>query len=233
MLRALITEVEDRTNGAGLRNERDVGPEVRAVKEEWLEEWMPQLTSNEDPINQYRIIWDLMHNVDRSNTIITHDAGSPRDQLTRVLGGDHAAQLHGLGQDDATRLRAGHHHGGQARRAGQAVRQRYGRRGDRMVGMDLETAARNRIGILTIVWNNGVMGYRARGYAFAIENYASHTLGGNYGDVARALGGWGVRITKPAEFVPALKEAVEVTKTGQPALIECIVKEGFDFSRYP
>ena len=134
VLRALIAEVESRTNGVGLRNERDIGPEVRAVKEEWLEEWMPQLTSDEEPINQYRIIWDLMHNVDRSNTIITHDAGSPRDQLTPFWEATTPRSYMGWGQDDATRLRAGHHHGGQARRAGQAVRQRDGRRGYRHGG---------------------------------------------------------------------------------------------------
>ena len=68
---------------------------------------------------------------------------------------------------------------------------------------------------------------------FAIEKYGSHSQGGNYRDVAKALGGWGVRVEKPDQFIPALKDAIEVTKTGQPALIECIVKEGFDFSRYP
>ena len=31
-----------------------------------------------------------------------------------------------------------------------------------MTGMDIETAARNRIAILTIVFNNGVMARRAR-----------------------------------------------------------------------
>ena len=68
---------------------------------------------------------------------------------------------------------------------------------------------------------------------FAIEEYASHTQGGNYRDVAKALGGWGVRVETPDAFVPALKQAIEITRTGQPALIECITKEGFDFSRYP
>ena len=28
------------------------------------------------------MLWDLQHTVDVANTIITHDAGSPRDQLS-------------------------------------------------------------------------------------------------------------------------------------------------------
>ena len=42
---------------------------------------MPKLTSNNAPISPYRVIWDLIHTVDVANTIITHDAGSPRDQI--------------------------------------------------------------------------------------------------------------------------------------------------------
>ena len=69
--------------------------------------------------------------------------------------------------------------------------------------------------------------------AVATEKYGSVYLGGNYSQVSNALGGWGVRVEKPDEFLPTLKEAIEVTKTGKPVLIECMCKEGFDFSRYP
>ena len=233
VLRALIDEVEARTNGAGLRNERDLGPEVRAVKDEWLEEWMPQLTSDEEPINQYRVIWDLMHNVDRANTIVTHDAGSPRDQMTPFWETTTPRSYMGWGKTTQLGYGLGITMGAKLAEPDKLCVNVMGDAAIGMVGMDLETAARNQIGILTIVWNNGVMAIERAGMPFAIENYASHTLGGNYGEVTRALGGWGVRVTKPAEFVPALREAIAVTETGQPALIECIVKEGFDFSRYP
>ena len=102
-----------------------------------------------------------------------------------------------------------------------------------MVGMDIETAARNRIGILTIVFNNGVMAIERDSMPFAIENFAAHDQGGDYRAVAEALGGWGVRVETPDAFVPALRQALEVTRTGRPALIECITKECHDISRYP
>ena len=102
-----------------------------------------------------------------------------------------------------------------------------------MVGMDIETAARNRIGILTIVFNNGVMAIERDSMPFAIENFAAHDQGGDYHAVAEALGGWGVRVETPNSFVPALHQALDVTRTGRPALIECITKECHDISRYP
>ena len=81
VLQALIDEIKGQSNGAGAQKDADTGAEVQEVKREWLNEWMPQFTSDEVPINQYRIIWDLMRTVDRDNTIMTHDAGSPRDQV--------------------------------------------------------------------------------------------------------------------------------------------------------
>ena len=51
------------------------------MKKAWLAEWAKHLDSDETPINQYRVIRDLMRTMDRDNVIITHDSGSPREQL--------------------------------------------------------------------------------------------------------------------------------------------------------
>jgi thiamine pyrophosphate-dependent acetolactate synthase large subunit-like protein len=101
-----------------------------------------------------------------------------------------------------------------------------------MVGMDIETAARNRIGILTIVFNNGVMAGEQNGLQAAIQKYRAADLGGNYSEVARALGAWSTRIAKPDAFLPALRQAIEATQSGTPAVIECVAKQNFKYSRY-
>ena len=232
-LRDLIEEVKRQTKGLGNRNNSEAAKEVQTVKKDWLDEWMPQLTSDEIPINPYRIIWDLMHNVDRANTIITHDSGSPRDQLVpfwecvvprTYIGWGKSTQLgYGLGVTMGAKL-------------AEPEKLCINIMGDAaigMVGMDIETAVRNKIGILSIVFNNGVMAIERKSMPFAAERYGTLDQGGNYRDVAKALGGWGVRVEKPDEFIPALKQAIEVTKTGQPAMIECLTKEGYDFSVYP
>ena len=43
---------------------------------------MPRLSSDEQPLSPYRVIWNLLHTVDPAETIVTHDAGSPRDQMS-------------------------------------------------------------------------------------------------------------------------------------------------------
>ena len=66
--------------GGSGRSSDAVAEEVKTVKEQWLAEWMPKLTSDEIPINPYRVVWDLNQAVDRTQTIVTHDSGNPRDQ---------------------------------------------------------------------------------------------------------------------------------------------------------
>src|SRR5262249_3276190 len=71
-----------RQKGAGGGNAlASLKEEVAAAKKGWLAEWGKHLDSEEMPINQYRVIRDLMRTVDRDNVIITHDSGSPREQL--------------------------------------------------------------------------------------------------------------------------------------------------------
>jgi thiamine pyrophosphate-dependent acetolactate synthase large subunit-like protein len=58
------------------------------------------------------------------------------------------------------------------------------------------------------------------------------TVSGNYTKVAQGLNVAAMRVEKPAEIVPAIRDAVRVTQSGAPFLLEIVVKEGYDFSRY-
>src|SRR5438105_10359717 len=60
-LRALIAEVRERLKSQPRGRAKQVSAEIAAVREEWLAEWKPKLTSNTTPLSPYRVIWDLMH----------------------------------------------------------------------------------------------------------------------------------------------------------------------------
>jgi thiamine pyrophosphate-dependent acetolactate synthase large subunit-like protein len=66
----------------------------------------------------------------------------------------------------------------------------------------------------------------------ATEKFRAKYLGGDYSQVARALGGYSERVEKPGEIVPAIRRAIEVTKGGQPALLEFVIKEEREFSSF-
>ena len=99
-------------------------------------------------------------------------------------------------------------------------------------GMDLETAARERIPILSILLNNSTMAAEHAVMGTATEKYRATDISGNYADLARALGLWSERVTEPRDIVPAIKRAVAKTLDGTPALIEFITEHSSPRSNY-
>ena len=229
----LIDEVKKQAGADGRRGDGSVEAEIKRVKDEWLEEWMPLLTSNEVPINPYRIIWDMMHTVDRTQTIVTHDSGHPRDQTIPFyeaivprgyLGWGNSSQLgYGLGIAMGAKLGA----------PDKLVINIMGDAAIGMAGMDIETAVRHKIPILTIVLNNAVLSGYSRNYPVAAERYAFTNLYGEYANLAQSLGAHGERVEDPAEIVPAINRARERMADGRPALIEFMTKEENRLSRFP
>jgi acetolactate synthase I/II/III large subunit len=230
---ALIAEVSKQKRGASSNALTTLKEDIASIKKSWLEDWAKHLNSDETPINQYRVIRDLMRTVDRDNVIITHDSGSPREQLlpfweTTVpgsyMGWGKSTQLgYGLGITMGAKLAA----------PKKLCVNVMGDAAIGMTGMDIETAARNRIGILTVVFNNGVMAAERDVLPLSTKKYGALTVSGNYSKVAEGLNVASARVAKPADIVPAIKDAVVVTETGVPFLLEFVVKEGYDFSRYP
>jgi len=99
-----------------------------------------------------------------------------------------------------------------------------------MVGMDVETAVREEIPILTVLLNNSAMGNYEKNIPIASERYSTKFLSGNYAEVARGLGAWSKRVEQPQEIGPAFKEALKQTRDGHPALLEFITCEEPDMA---
>ena len=229
---ALIEEVSRQKKADGGKALADLKAEVAAIKKEWLAEWAKQLDSDEVPINQYRVIRDLLRTVDRDNAIITHDSGSPRKQLlpfweTTVhgsyMGWGKSTQLgYGLGIIMGAKLAAPE----------KTCINVMGDCSFGMTGMDIETASRNGIGILTVVFNNQVMACERHVMETSTAKYGALSVGGNYAKLADALNVDSRRVEKPDQIMPAIKTALDTTASGKPFLIEIVAKEGYDFSRY-
>jgi thiamine pyrophosphate-dependent acetolactate synthase large subunit-like protein len=62
------------------------------------------------------------------------------------------------------------------------------------------------------------------------DKFRSTDISGNYADMAKAFGGYGERVTEPAEIIPAIRRAVKKTDDGVPALLEFITEKAEDFS---
>ncbi len=230
VLGQLIEETRAQAGPAGRSSA--VADEVRAVKAEFLKEWMPRLTSDEVPISPYRAIWDLMNTVDRRRTIITHDAGNPRDQLVPFW---ESLVPHGyVGWGKSTQLGTGL---GLAMGAKLAAPDRLSINlmGDvafGMVGMDFETAVRSKIPILTVMLNNGLMGGYDKYLPVSTERWGLRYVSGDYAKVAEGLGGYTERVEKPDDLVPAFRRALEEVTAGRPALLEVLTREEAVYPKY-
>src|SRR6185437_10824497 len=130
---------------------------VAAGKDEWLAEWAKHLDSDEVPINQYRVIRDLMRTVDRDNTIVTHDSGSPREQFLPFWETTASRSYMGWGKSTQLGYGLGLVMGAKLAAPDKLCINVMGDSSFGMTGLDIETAARNRIPILTVVFNNGIM----------------------------------------------------------------------------
>ena len=98
-----------------------------------------------------------------------------------------------------------------------------------MIGMDFETAVRNKIPILSVLMNNEVMGGYTGKQPVATERFNIHRLSGNYSKVAEALGGASERVEKVEDLRPALARAISSTQAGVPTLLEIMTAEDADF----
>ncbi|HYI83945.1 MAG TPA: thiamine pyrophosphate-requiring protein [Acetobacteraceae bacterium] len=228
-LEALLKELS-----ATVKSPRDpskVSAEIQAQYEPWLAEWMPKLSSKDTPLNPYRVLWDLQHTVDRDNTIITHDAGSPRDQLTPFWRA--TTPLSYLGWGKTTQLGYGL---GLAMGAKLAAPEKlcinvWGDAAIGFTGMDFETAVRERIPILSVLLNNFSMAIELKVMPISTEKYRSTDISGDYAAMARAFGGHGERVTAPEEIVPAIRRGIEKTRQGVPTLLEFITSKETQVSK--
>jgi acetolactate synthase-1/2/3 large subunit len=232
VLDALIAEL--RTIITAPRGRRaSVEAEIASVREAWLKQWLPKLTSTEVPMTPYRVIWDLLHTVDVANTIITHDAGSPRDQLSPFWQTTSPLTYIGWGKSTQLGYGLGLAMGAKLARPDKLCINVMGDAAIGFTGMDFETAVRERIPILTVLLNNFSMAIELDVMPVAGAKYNSTDISGDYAAMARAFGGYGERVSDPAEIIPAIKRAVARTEAGQPALLEFLTSKEQAFSLHP
>jgi acetolactate synthase I/II/III large subunit len=217
-----LSQAMDGLDRAPAAARQDVPARIAELRSAWLAEWAPKLACDTAPINPYRVIAELNRLVDKERTIITHDAGSPRDQMTPFW--QSTAPLTYIGWGKTTQLGSGlgFAMGAKLARPEYLCINVWGDAAIGFTGMDLETAARERIPILSILFNNFSMAIEIPIMPVSQAKYGSTDISGNYADMARSFGCYGERITDPGDIVAALKRGIAATEQGQPAVLEFI-----------
>ena len=213
------------------RDNVPVAVKIKECEDEWLAKWMAKCGQDTSPLSPYRVLWDLQRTVDVANTIITHDAGSPRDQLVPFWKSVTPHSYIGWGKSPQLGYGLGLAMGAKLACPDKLCINVWGDAAIGFTGTDLETAARDKIPILSILLNNEAMAIELPIMPEATAKYRATDISGDYAAFARALGCHGERVTEASEIVPALKRAIAATEAGQPALVEFITEKETVISR--
>jgi len=224
VLRQLIDEV--RRQGGVASRDGAVAAEIRQVKEATDREWRPRLTSSEAPINPYRVISELNQVLDKASSVVTHDSGNPRDQTLTMYEAVTPRGYLGWGKSTQLGTGLGLALGAKLAAPDKTVVNVMGDLAFGTVGMEVETAVRERLPIMTVILNNSVMGgYSDHNMPIASERFGTHRLSGNYARVAEALGAHSERVEHADDVRAALERGIAATRDGRPAVLEIITKE--------
>ncbi|MFQ6029879.1 MAG: thiamine pyrophosphate-requiring protein [Dehalococcoidia bacterium] len=225
MIEACREIVGDRRQG-----DNSVAEEIKSEREGWLSQWTAKLTNSGRPINPYRIIWDFMQTVPPGEAIVTHDSGSPRDQMMPFYRSEGPRSYLGWGKSHGLGTGLGLVIGAKLAKPEKVCVNFMGDAAFGMTGLDFETAVRSGVPIITVVLNNSTMAVETHAMATSHELFGTRDLGGNYADMGRAMGGYAERIEDPAEVIPAFQRARQQTEEGKAVLLEFITSAETDTS---
>ena len=212
-LSKLIAAVKDRLGGK-LPN-RSPAAEIAAEREAWLARWDAKLNSHETPMTPYRVMSEFMRVVDPAGAIVTHDSGSPRDQLLPFYRATRPRGYLGWGKSHQLGTGLGLIIGAKVAAPDKFCVNFMGDAAFGMTGLDLETAVRAGIPSLTIVLNNSTMAIEIPHMKLSHDRHKSRDLGGNYANLAKDLGAWSERVSDPADVANAILRARRATEDGQ------------------
>jgi thiamine pyrophosphate-dependent acetolactate synthase large subunit-like protein len=228
VLAQLIEAVKDRSGGNPPA--KGARPTIARLKAEWQARWEPKLRSTERPINPYFVMSEFMRVIPSEDAIVTHDSGSPRDQLLPMYVARKPRGYLGWGKSHQLGTGLGLAIGAKIGAPDKMCVNFMGDAAFGMTGLDFETAARCGIPITTIVLNNSTMAIETHAMAFSHEKHRTRDLGGNYANIAKDLGGWSERVDDPGQVGDAILRARKANENGEAALLEFITSAETAFS---
>jgi thiamine pyrophosphate-dependent acetolactate synthase large subunit-like protein len=219
-LEALLEEVRSQI-GTPRKEQASKNAAVIAEKRnEWLKEWAPLLESDEVPLNTYRVIREIDRTLDRENSIVTHDAGAPRDSIVPFYTATSPHSYVGWGKTTHLGFGIPLMIGAKMANPDKFCLNLMGDGAFGMSGTDLETSARTGFPITTVLLNNSGMATYPGGFPTARENFGVSHMQGDYAKIADAMGAVGLRVKKVAEMASALEQAKKLNADGKTVLID-------------
>ncbi len=219
-LQAMIDETKAQIGDNGRKDQSEVTDEIARLKAQWMAEWTQILNSDEAPINTYRVIGELERNLDKVNSIVTHDAGAPRDTIMPFYTSTVPHSYIGWGKTTHLGYGIPLMIGAKLAKPDKFCLNFMGDGAFGMSGLDIETSVRAGAPITTIVLNNGGMATYPGGYPTARDLFGTTHMTGDYAKIAEGMGAVGITVTQPGEVANALKQAQQLNAEGKTVLLD-------------
>jgi acetolactate synthase-1/2/3 large subunit len=187
------------------------------------------MTSDEKPLNPYRVFGDLMQVLDPKNAFLSGDSGNTRDQTSTVYEAQIPRGYLGWGNVSTLGFSLAAVLGA---KLAYPERQCVNVTGDAGVSYmmgNFEAVVRYKLGITTIHINNG--GFAGYGpgfwgpghdpYTWEVSDHTTACMAA----MARAQGYYAEDVTEPSEIIPALQRAFDANAKNQPAYLEFICSQ--------
>jgi acetolactate synthase I/II/III large subunit len=219
-IQMLIEEVKAQLGDNGRKGQSRVAAEIAEIKQKWMAEWTPLLDSDEVPINTYRVIGELERMLDKEHSIVTHDAGAPRDTIMPFYTATVPHSYIGWGKTTHLGYGIPLMIGAKLAMPEKFCLNFMGDGAFGMSGLDIETSVRAGAPITTIVLNNGDMATYPGGYPVARQLFEVTKMSGDYAKIAEGLGAVGITVTAPGDIASALKQAQRLNAEGLTVLLD-------------
>jgi thiamine pyrophosphate-dependent acetolactate synthase large subunit-like protein len=221
----LIEELRARVGETERARRAEVTAKIAALKAAWLAEYESEFADDSTPINGYRMFRELWSVLDPETTILTHESGASRDIQCVFYEATVPRSYIGWGHSTQLGFSLGLGMGAKLANPSKTVVNVMGDGAIGMTGMDMETASRSGIPILTVIKHDSVFSGYPPNYPESDARYHAIRQEGDYAGVARALGWHAERVESPAELRAAFQRGLRAVAEGQPALVDVITKE--------
>ena len=195
---ALIDEIKGVIGEKGKKT--NVSKKIAEEKNKWMNEWNPLLTSEEKPLNTYRVIHEINNTINRENSVVTHDAGAPRDSIVPFYIATTPHSYIGWGKTTHLGFGIPLAIGAKLASPDKFCLNFMGDGAFGMSGTDVETAGRISAPITTVLLNNKGMATYPGGFPLAQEKYGISHMVGDYALIAEGMGAKGIKAEDPLEL---------------------------------
>mgnify|MGYP001180158102 CR=1 FL=1 len=219
-LQMIIEEVKSQIGSNGRKGQTGIADEIKKIHNEWMSKWNDVLSTDETPISGYRVIGEMVKVLDLENSVVTHDAGAPRDMIMPFYPGTVPHSYVGWGKTTHLGYGIPLMTGVKLASPEKFCINFMGDGAFGMSGLDIETSVRAGAPITTVVLNNGGMATYPGGYPTARESFGTTHMTGDYAKIAEGMGAVGITVTKPGDVAGALQQAKELNASGKTVLID-------------